>query len=199
MSLHELALVIDGVDFADDAVVDQLYAVLDDVTVGLRDGAQILYADREADTVAAAVAGVQADLRRALPEAFVVGIESECLVTQTGAAKLTGRTRQSLHQHVARHRGSGFLPALVWVDNNRPVWLASEVADWAGDPSATAHQIEATLGALVLARSSHSGAEMADAIDLAVRQLCAELPDDAHLIAERLRLLADGIEQPVGI
>lgn len=196
MTQIELAIVVDGVDLADDDVVDRLYGAMADVTVAMRDGAQIIYVDRDADSVAAALLAVERELQEVLPSAFVVGLENQCLVSSSGAARLAGRTRQSVQQHVSGQRGSGFVPALLWVDATRPAWPASEVAAWSGEVDEMVHQFEQAVGAIMIARSALSGGEIADAIDLAVQQGCRQHPGDAHAVAVRLRSLADRIEQP---
>lgn len=129
-------LVVAGVDLTDDDVVNALYdAGVDDVTFAVRDGSHVVYVDREGDTLLDAVAAAVTELEAAHPDLRVVGFEGHELLTQAGVAELTGRTRQSIHQHVRGDRGGsrGFPSPLGWADASRAMWLRSDIARWASD------------------------------------------------------------------
>lgn len=196
MPEFELALVVDGVDLSDDDVVNELVkAGLDDVTFGVRDGAHLVYAVREAPDFTAAVGELADQLEKAARGLSVVGIETDDLVTKSGAAAVLQRTRQSVHQHVAGSRGSGFPPVLTWVDGERAVWPAGDLRRWAGKEGAGSPDQEMALAALWFVRSAKHAASPGSGLSFIVGRLTAGADEATrHELSTWLHELADSVD-----
>jgi len=202
MGEYSFGLVVDGVDLMDDEVVNRLIGEgVDDVSFAVRDGSHIVYLDRRAPDLFAAVASAVAQLEHADSGLRVIGLESEELLTQSGVAEVVGRTRQSVYQHVHGSRGTGFPAPVSWADGSRAVWLASDVATWAGEaeelvPDQLAR--ESLLGAFILVRCGSMDLPVAlSGLDFAVARLIRSAPESSILRKElggHLRSLAETVE-----
>jgi hypothetical protein len=207
MRPYSFGLIVIGADFGDDDVVNVLYeGGVDDASFAVRDGSSVAYFDREADSFPAALTSAIRDLESALPGLKVCGLHAEDLLTPAGVAAASKRTRQSVHQHIQGERGTGFPPPLTWADRDRPLWLRSDVCDWAG----TAHTDEdrrdhhwpaVAAGIFHLARASASCGHERSGIQPAVAMLIERyLAFSASASATRLELtrhlreLADQLE-----
>jgi hypothetical protein len=197
-------LIVAGVDFSDDDVVNRLYdAGVDDASFAFRSGSSLALFDREAESFAAAMLSAVVDIERTLPDARVCGIQSDDLLTPTGVAELSGRTRQSVHQHIRGQRGAGFPPPVAWADCDRALWLRSDVSNWISHSDAPHDQASwagVAGGAFHLARAAcFSGAEaFTPGLALAVERylvFCSADSSDRKHVTDALREMADRIER----
>jgi len=129
---HPFTLFIEGLDVSSDAHVDALHeAGCDDATFGARDGAAYAIFDREAVSFGVAVRSAMADILRALPQARIVRVEPDDLVTMATIAKRCGRTRESIRLLANDDRGpGGFPPPVAYVDDRTRLWRWRDVASW---------------------------------------------------------------------
>lgn len=132
MSTHEFTLIVEGPELQDDAVIDALFeAGLDDGTVGRIGSFQYVDVDREAETFSDAVLSATETIERTVPNAKVVHLEPDDLVTLSEIAEQTGRTRESIRLLVSGDRGPGGFPAPATHFRTRQrMWRWQEVAAW---------------------------------------------------------------------
>lgn len=132
MTIHQFTLIVEGPDLQDDATADVLFeAGCHDATVGRVGAVQYLDFDREAESLADAVFGATEAIEKAVPEARVVHLEPDDLVTMAEIADRTGRTRESVRLLIAGERGPGGFPAPVTHFKRRQrMWRWQEVVAW---------------------------------------------------------------------
>lgn len=129
---YSFTLFIEGLDVLSDTHVDALHeARCDDATFGARDGAAYAIFDREAESFGAALRSAMADILRALPQARIVRVEPDDLVTMATIAKRCGRTRESIRLLANDDRGpGGFPPPVAYVDDRTRLWRWRDVGSW---------------------------------------------------------------------
>lgn len=131
MSTHSFTLLLQGADVSNEGVLDRLYDVgCDDASFGTREGKTFAEFDREAATLAEAIASAirQVEL---VPGVIVLRVEEQDLVTIADIATLTGRTRQNVWQLTAGKRGRGGFPApATTIGADHSLWRWSDVLDW---------------------------------------------------------------------
>lgn len=147
MNSHQFTLIVDGPDLQDPAHIDTLFETgCDDATVGRVGSIQYLDFDREAETFADAVLEAANAIENAVPEARVVHLEPDDLVTMSEIAHRTGRSRESVRLLVRGERGPGGFPApATHFKSRQRMWRWQQVATWfaealgepqsVGDPS----------------------------------------------------------------
>jgi hypothetical protein len=132
MATFSFVLLIQGTDLlaADnlDALVE---AGCDDAVFGKREGGQYADFDRDADTFPQAVISAITAVRTALPDAAIVRVEPDDLVSLTEIAERTGRSKESIRLLAEGKRGpGGFPPAVAWIAQKHRIWRWSEVVEW---------------------------------------------------------------------
>jgi hypothetical protein len=178
-AVHSFTLFIDGLDASSDAHVEALHeAGCDDATLGSRDGAAYAIFDREADCFSDALRSAIRDVLRALPEARVVRVEPDDLVTMATMAKRCRRTRESIRLLANAERGpGGFPPPVAYVDDRTRLWHWPDVARWLSEHGKARPEIDSGAADLVAAMNA--------AFDL--RDHSRRLPErDRALVAEAL-------------
>jgi hypothetical protein len=132
MPHYSFALVVQNVDLlAPDALDALVDAGCRDATFGKEGGRQYADFDREAKSFPAAVLSAIRDVRQALPEAAIVRVEPDDLVSMTEIAQRLGLTKEAIRLYVEGRRGGGGFPApLAWIAQKHRVWRWSDVADW---------------------------------------------------------------------
>lgn len=208
MSEFSLGLAVDGVDLVDDETVNTLIdAGIEDASFAIRDGSNIVYLDREGDRFPEVVVRAVRELEGAHPSLKVVGLDAGGPLSQSGVAVFSGRSRQSVHQHVSGSRGSGFPPPVSWVDGTRPLWLRSDVRQWllpsesnSGDATSNEDWEELLSGAFSFARTACSVKQKAfvPALEMAVeRYIALSTPDREEVgqLSVALRVMADRIDK----
>lgn len=135
MSTHEFTLIVEGPDLQDELLVDVLFeAGLDDATIGRLGSIQYLDFDREAESLADAVFSATNQLESTVPNARVVHLEPDDLVTMSEIAERVGRTRESIRLLISGARGPGGFPAPATHFRSRQrMWRWQEVAIWFAD------------------------------------------------------------------
>lgn len=210
MQTYSFGLVVSGYHFADDDVIDRLYeAGVEDASFAVRDGSSIAYFDKEADSYPAAVAEAIRELETALPNLRVVGIHVEDMLTPSGVAAISRKSRQNVHQHIQGVRGAGFPPPVTWVDQDRPLWLRGDVQVWSGVANSSHDDCDVlwpsvASGVFHLARASsfqcshERESAFEPAIDMLLERflaLSAVGTVDRRRLAAHLRDLAQAIEE----
>jgi hypothetical protein len=98
------------------------------------DGSFTADCDREAPTFAAAVVSALDAIRSALPDAQLLRVLPDDLVTVAAIAARTGRTDESVRLLCQGRRGpGGFPPAAGWINEKTQVWRWTDVARWFSD------------------------------------------------------------------
>jgi hypothetical protein len=152
MSEHHFTLILTGpVDQHADDLHD---AGLDDALLGEIDGVPYADIDREADTLAQAIATAIAQVHT-VPGLRVVRVEPDDLVTAAEIAQRLGRTRESVRLLAAGQRGPGdFPPPASHTRQRSRLWRWADVLAWTGhadpDELAAAQFIAALNAALEL-------------------------------------------------
>lgn len=129
---HQFTLIIEGANLLDPDVLDALFeAGCDDASFGERDGLQYASFDRPSATLEEAMESAINAVEGSVPEARVVRVEPDELVSATIIAERTNRSRESIRLLVEGKRGPGKFPSPVaWVDAKTRLWRWSEVARW---------------------------------------------------------------------
>jgi hypothetical protein len=132
MTSYSFVLLIRGADVLAEQHADALFeAGCGDALFGERGGTQFADFDREADSLARAIGSAIHDVESAVPEAKVVRVEPDDLVTLSGIAERVGRTKESVRLLALGKRGPGGFPSpLSWVASRNPLWQWSDVAEW---------------------------------------------------------------------
>jgi hypothetical protein len=106
---------------------------LDDVMLGGPDPAGVFVADfeRAGDPFPAAVLSAVRDLERVFPEATILRVEPDDLVTIAAIAERVGRSHESVRLLARGERGpGGFPPPAGKLDAKTQVWRWADVARW---------------------------------------------------------------------
>lgn len=106
---------------------------LQDLLLGGPDERGILEADfdREAACFQAAVLSAITDLQRVFPEARLLRVDPDDLVTLSGIAHRVGRTHESIRLFAAGRRGpGGFPPCAGRLEGRTQVWRWHDVVQW---------------------------------------------------------------------
>lgn len=160
---YSFRLILDGPRF-DAAVVGRLSDACGEEALFSEDqGVKIGEFERAADSFEAAVMGAIALIEGVDSRLLVVRAEPDDLVTASGIAARTGRSRQSVAQLASGLRGRGDFPAPVsTADGRTRIWRWTDVRGWFGarggmaPPDARrAHFMAALNGALDLRRHSY--------------------------------------------
>jgi hypothetical protein len=132
MTTHQFTIIVDGPDLQEEAHVQALFeAGCDDATVGRVGTLQYLDFDREAEIFAEAVLSATTAIETAVPEARVIHLEPDDLVTMAEIAERTGRTRESVRLLTSGQRGPGGFPAPATHFKSRyRMWRWQAVAAW---------------------------------------------------------------------
>jgi hypothetical protein len=132
MANFTFTLLIDGPDLQSDENLEALFeAGCDDATIGSRDHIQYADFDREAATLAEAIASAIRDVQTAVPNARVLRVEPEEFVSLTAIAQRTERSREYIRLLAEGERGPGGFPSPVrWIDARTRVWRWGDVAEW---------------------------------------------------------------------
>lgn len=206
MQTYSFGLVVSHSDFTDDDVVNSLYeAGVLDASFAVRDGSNVAYFDKDAESYPTAVSEAIREVEAALPGSQVVGIHVEDLLTPSGVAHVSAKTRQNVHQHIKGVRGTGFPPPVAWADDARPMWLLGDVHHWSGQSleshsEAGAYWPSVASGMFHLARAlCHSGRDSFEpAIDMLLERvltLSSAGVEQRRQLAQHLRKLADSLQQ----
>lgn len=200
---YSFGLIVAGADFSQDDIVNSLYeAGIEDASFARRDGASVAYFDRESESFLEALVSAVRDLEAAVPDLKVCGVEGANLLTASGVAERSGRSRQNVHQHIRGTRGMGFPDVVFWVDDDRPVWLSGDIDRWTHDHAPESRdQMSAAAGAAFhLARASCSldGPSFDELFDFVVERTLSlsDDPEDRSLqLSKSLRLMAERLER----
>lgn len=154
--VHSFTLFVEGLDVSSDAHIDALHeAGCDDATFGVRDGAAYAVFDREAASFSEALRGAIAGVMRALPQARIVRIEPDDLVTMAAIATRCGRSRESIRLLANEERGpGGFPPPVAYVDERTRLWHWPDVARWLNEHHKARIEIDADAADLVAAMNA---------------------------------------------
>jgi hypothetical protein len=207
MTEFSFGLVVSGADFSDDDVINRLVeAGLDDASFAVRDGGHVAYFDREGPDFFGVLREAVADVEAAMPDARVCGLDAPDFMTASGVAESSGRTRQSVFQHIHGQRGGGFPPPVLWVDGDRPLWLKSDVSVWSRSLADSDQTSDTDLrwpgvasGVFHLARASSGfdAGRFAPAMTFLIDRYMAlgRLDEDGrHDLSRQLRELADRVD-----
>lgn len=156
LPIHTFTLFVDGLDVSSNAQVDALHeAGCDDATFGVRDGAAYAIFDRQAASFSEALCGAIDAVLCALPQARILRIEPDDLVTMATIARRCGRTRESIRLLANDARGpGGFPPPVAYVDERTRLWHWPDVARWLNENSKASIEIDAGAADLVAAMNA---------------------------------------------
>lgn len=163
MDLHRFSFLIRGADCLAPENFDRLYeAGCDDAVFGRRQGMQFAEFARRSRSLPEAVRSAIETIETAVPDAQVVRVEPDDLVTLTEIAQRVGRTKESVRLLSEGRRGPGAFPAPVaWLAAKQRIWQWSDVAAWFGEKlgerlplSPSAQFVAALNGALEVRRRS---------------------------------------------
>lgn len=102
-----------------------------DAIFGEREGTYFAEFDREAPSLADAIASAIDQVEGAVPGLKVVRVEPDELVNAAAIATRTGRSRESIRLLIDHRRGPGDFPAPVgWLSPKTRLWRWSDVACW---------------------------------------------------------------------
>jgi hypothetical protein len=139
-------------ELTDEAQQALLDAGCDDAFVGERDGAQYVSFVREAKSLRRALRTALADLAEALPDAQVVRVEPDHLVTMAEIAGRAGLSREAVRLLANGQRGpGGFPPPVAYPDNRTRLWHWPDVADWLNEQGRAKLEVDAESADLVAA------------------------------------------------
>jgi len=129
---HTFTLIMSGVDPTEPPVYEALEdGGCDDALFGVRAGVPFADFDRDAPTMGDAVLSAIHDVEACVPALVVLRVEPEELVTASGIALRTARTRESVRLWIEGRRGpGGFPPPVAWLDRRTRLWKWSEVSEW---------------------------------------------------------------------
>jgi len=130
-SEYTFALLIVGIDVADDAQCDAYFSAgLDDSVIEDRDGLALATFFRTARSPRSAVTSAIADIERGVPGATVLRIDEQLMNLADIAAHL-GRTTESVRLLATAARGpGGFPPPAGVVGKGVRVWRWADVRPW---------------------------------------------------------------------
>lgn len=132
MPLHELGLVVEGVDVTDDTVVDRIHVAFADVSVeDWGEGTRVtIWTD--ADGGDAALRWAARLLEETVAGATVRAVDLD-LVTVSDIGERLGRTAESVRLWSTGARGPGGFPSplgIVSASNATRVWMWADVYEW---------------------------------------------------------------------
>ncbi len=132
MTLYHFTLVVEGADLQSEANLDALFeAGCDDATFGVAAGVQHAAFDRDADSYAEAIVSAIHQIEQAVPNARVVRLETDELVTIADIAKRTGRSHESIRLLASGERGPGnFPPPTARLQERNQLWWWPDVVEW---------------------------------------------------------------------
>lgn len=132
MNIHQFTLIVEGADLQAEEHIDALFAAgCDDATAGRIGTTQYMDFDREAETLADAVFGATEAIEGAVPQARVVHVEPDDLVTMAEIADRVGRTRESVRLLINGERGpGGFPPPATHFKHRNRMWRWHDVEAW---------------------------------------------------------------------
>jgi len=130
MRNFEFAIIADGIDTNDEALVDRFYeAGCSDALITVIKGNVVLDFTREAESLGQAVASALRDVHRAGARAR--RIEPDSYVTISDIAERSGLTRQAVSLYASGERGAGDFPRPVLrTTTESPLWDWLSVARW---------------------------------------------------------------------
>jgi hypothetical protein len=103
----------------------------DDALLGQRGGTMFAEFRRDTARFEDAVLRAIGQIEQAVPEALVIRVEPDDLVSLTEIAERTGRSKEAIRLYSEGRRGPGqFPPALAWVAQRHKLWQWSDVAAW---------------------------------------------------------------------
>jgi hypothetical protein len=140
--------------------------------------------EREARSLPAAVLSALRDLMGVLPEAEVIRVEDEALVSLGAIARRLGRSHESVRLYARNKRGPGNFPApIAKIDDKTEVWNWNDVAAW----------WEASHGEPVQGRRESAFLSLLnDALDM--HRTARRIADDPH---EEMEAIAEVLPAPV--
>jgi hypothetical protein len=133
---YEFTLLLAGPDLDDEDNFEAASAATGDLALfGRRGNAQFADFSIEAasypDAVITAIRQLDEQFDGPLRGLRVISVEPEDLVSQSGIAERTGRSRQNISQLVNGQRGTRSFPApSAWATSSSPLWRWSEVSAW---------------------------------------------------------------------
>jgi hypothetical protein len=132
MKVHTFALILGHPRRVTAELEDKVFEVgCDDAALGERSGTVYLEFDRQAPSLLAAVLSALRDVQR-IPDAWVVRVEPDELVTTSEIARRVGRTREGIRLLADGNRGPGGFPSPVSGPRKgrARLWRWSEVSGW---------------------------------------------------------------------
>jgi hypothetical protein len=159
---HSFRLVLEGPPLNTKITGKLFDAGCGDALVGEDQGVKVAEFNRVAMTFERAVLSAIENIESAQTALTVVRVEPDDLVTASGIAERTGRSRQSIAQLIAGERRSGDFPTPIsTTDGKRKIWRWTDVQAWfakhndeALPDGRRAHFIAAINGALEVRRHS---------------------------------------------
>jgi hypothetical protein len=142
------SLLVAGPDLQTEEHLDALFdAGCDDATFGNREKIQYADFDREAPSLAEAIASAIHAIEKTVSGALVFRVEPEEFVSLSAIATRTSRSRESIRLLASGERGPGGFPSPVsWVDAKTRVWRWTDVAQWfekeLGEPPSVSEDAE---------------------------------------------------------
>lgn len=163
MRSYDFTLILKGVVKFDRHLMDALYeSGCDDGNLALSNGRPQIRFSRESKSLKEAIVSAIRDVRSAGVEVLRVDLEE--MVCQSDIARLTGKSRQHIHQLIKGLRGPGTFPAPLSRIKSKPVWAWHEVVLWfAENKIVPVERVETarTIGAInCLLNLSHYGAKL---------------------------------------
>lgn len=129
MKTYEFSIIASGLDHeAADFEQRFLDAGCDDATLTIQKGRIVIYFDRDAESMEAAVDSALAAVEAA--GAVAERVEPDPLVTLSDIAERAGLTRQAVSQYASGVRGETFPGPVARVTSQRPLWDWVDVAHW---------------------------------------------------------------------
>ncbi len=129
MKTFEFCIVASGLDPDAKDFADRFFeAGCSDATISFQKGHIILDFNRDAESIAAAIASAVEDATKA--GATVNRIEPDPLVSLSDIAARTGLTRAAISHYHKGDRGDDFPPPIARVTSSTPLWDWASVAKW---------------------------------------------------------------------
>lgn len=133
MAKFSFSLLIDGETLDNEDSIDYLFEHLDDAFVFERDRSIVLSFESSGNDEIDAFSRAMDIIEGADSPWHVIALEQE-LVDVSEIAYELGRSRQNIHQHISRQRGTGTFPKPVgWLTGGKRIWAKCQVRAWAKD------------------------------------------------------------------
>jgi hypothetical protein len=140
--------------------------------------------EREAHSLPVAVLSAVHDLTAVLPQAEVMRVQDESLVSLGAIARRLGRSHESVRLYARNKRGPGNFPApIAKIDDKTEVWNWNDVAAW----------WEATHGEPVQGRREAAFLSLLNNV-FDMHRAARQIPDDRH---EEMDAIAELLPGPV--